>query len=138
MPTSGSVRSGSDVLSVDTSVAVDHLRGAPPAVQLLDGLIAAGQRLLASEVVRFELLAGVRDRERALTERFFAAIDWVPVTEGIARRAGELARQFRRSHGGIDVADYMVAATALELDAPLLTRNVRHFPMLEALEPAYE
>jgi predicted nucleic acid-binding protein len=31
----------------------------------------------------------------------------------------------------------VIAATALELDARLLTTNVRHFPMLPGLEPAY-
>jgi predicted nucleic acid-binding protein len=44
---------------------------------------------------------------------------------------------YRQSHSGIDDADYLIAATALEFDLPLLTRNVRHFPMLPGLEPAY-
>jgi hypothetical protein len=37
----------------------------------------------------------------------------------------------------IDAADYLIAATALLLEAELLTTNVRHFPMLTGLEPAY-
>jgi predicted nucleic acid-binding protein len=31
----------------------------------------------------------------------------------------------------------VIAATALLLDADLLTTNVRHFPMLAGLQPAY-
>jgi predicted nucleic acid-binding protein len=61
----------------------------------------------------------------------------IPIEEVIARTAGTLARRYRRSHSGIEDADYLIAATALELDADLLTTNVRHFPMLERLEPAY-
>ena len=38
----------------------------------------------------------------------------------------------------MDTADYLVAATSIVLGAPLLTTNVRHFPMFEGLEPAYE
>jgi predicted nucleic acid-binding protein len=55
----------------------------------------------------------------------------------VARSAAALAREHRRAHSGIDDADYLIAATALLLDAELLTTNVRHFPMLEGLSPAY-
>ena len=122
---------------LDTSVAIDHLRAAPPAVELLSGLIEADEDLLASEVVRFELLAGVRSKEVEALEQFFSALSWVPVGEEISRAAGELAQRHRRSHSGIDDADYLIAATALLLDAELLTTNVRHFPMIAGLAPAY-
>jgi predicted nucleic acid-binding protein len=122
---------------LDTSVAIDHLRGSPPAVELLRDLIEAEDHLLASEVVRFELLAGVREAEVAALEQFCASISWVPVGEEVARAAGALARRHRRAHSGIDDADYLIAATALLLDAQLLTTNVRHFPMLTDLAPAY-
>lgn len=122
---------------LDTSVAIDHLRGSPPAVDLLSGLIEVEEPLLASEIVRFELLAGVREKEVGALEQFFSALSWVPVEEEVARAAGSLAQRHRRSHSGIDAADYLIAATALLLDAELLTTNVRHFPMIAGLEPAY-
>jgi len=122
---------------LDTSVAIDHLRGLPPAVDLLSGLIEAEESLLASEVVRFELLAGVRAKEVEALEQFFSALSWVPVGEEVARAAGSLAQGHRRAHSGIDDADYLIAATALLLEAELLTTNVRHFPMIAGLEPAY-
>ena len=122
---------------LDTSVAVDHLRGEPAASDLLGAVIEAGEPLAASEVVRFELLAGVRAKEVEALERFFTAIAWVPVGEEVARAAGELAAGHRRSHSGIDDADYLIAATALLLEAELLTTNVRHFPMLAGLRAAY-
>lgn len=122
---------------LDTSVAIDHLRGVEPAVELLAGLVEADEPLLASEVVRFELLAGVRDREVDALELFFSALSWVPVGKEVARTAAALARDHRRSHSGIDDADYLIAATTLLLDAELLTTDVRHFPMLDGLAPAY-
>jgi predicted nucleic acid-binding protein len=122
---------------LDTSVAIDHLRGARPAVDLLRRLIDQEEPVVASEIVRFELLGGVRDDELEPLERFFSAVSWVPVDEGIARTAGSLAREHRRAYSGIDDADYLIAATSLALDAQLLTTNVRHFPMLQGLKPAY-
>lgn len=122
---------------LDTSIAIDHLRGLPEAVELLGGLIEADEMLLASEVVRFELLAGVRKGEVEALEQFFSALSWVPVGEEVARAAGALAQDHRRSHSGIDDADYLIAATALLLETDLLTTNVRHFPMIRGLESAY-
>lgn len=122
---------------IDTSVAVDHLRGHEPATRLLDELIADRVALLSSEIVRFELLAGVRAADEPAVERFLEAIDWVPVAEPVTRQAAAYARAHRGSHSGIDDADYLIAATATLLDAPLLTTNVRHFPMFKGLARPY-
>ena len=122
---------------LDTTVAIDHLRGDQAAVDILRALIENDETVAASEVVRFELLAGVRDDELPALEQFFSAVSWVAVGEEVARTAGGLARKHRRAHSGIDDADYLIAATALLLEADLLTTNVRHFPMLSGLQPPY-
>jgi predicted nucleic acid-binding protein len=122
---------------LDTTVAVDHLRGAAPAVELLHRLVEDDEEIAASEVVRFELLAGVRNGELDALEQFASALSWIPVGEDVARTAGTLARTHRKAHGEIDDADYLIAATAIVLDAELLTTNVRHFPMLADLRPPY-
>lgn len=95
------------------------------------------EALGASEIVRFELLAGVRDDELDSLERFVSALVWVPADEAVTRTAGLLARRHREAYSGIGDADYLIAATALVAEADLLTTNVRHFPMLTGLRPAY-
>ena len=122
---------------VDTTIAVDHLRGTSAATDLLAGLISQGETVVASEVTRFELLAGVRKSEVEALEAFFSALAWAPIDEEISRTAGALAQHLRRSHRGIDDADYLIAATAMVLEADLLTTNVRHFPMIEGLRAPY-
>jgi predicted nucleic acid-binding protein len=122
---------------LDTTVAVDHLRGDQAAVELLTGLVENDETVAASEVVRFELVAGVREVELPALEQFCSALSWVAVGEDVARAAGELARRYRRANSGIDDADYLIAATALLLEAELLTTNVRHFPMIPGLQPPY-
>lgn len=122
---------------LDTSVAVDHLRDYAPATALLRDLIGSTEPVVASELTRFELLTGARPSEHSALEAFFSTIDWVPVTEDIARQAGKFARRYRRSHGGIGVVDYLLAGTAAALDAELITTNVRHFPMFGNLLAPY-
>lgn len=119
---------------LDTTVLVDHLRASAEAHGYLDGL---EDRPACSEVSRIEVLQGLRSAERRAADRLFALIRWVPVDAAVARRAGELGRKWRRSHPGIGVADLAIAATAEQLDAPLATRNVKHFPMFKGLRPPY-
>ena len=122
---------------LDTSVAIDYLRGTEPATNLLEEMISTGETIAATEVVRFELLAGVRPHERDILESFFAVLAWVPVDEAVVRAAAELARQYRRAYRGVDDVDYLIAGTAIVLEADLLTTNVRHFPMFANLTSPY-
>jgi predicted nucleic acid-binding protein len=122
---------------IDTTVAVDHLRSNADAVTFITSLVEKGETLATSEIVRFELLAGVRPSEMDALEQFFSSLVWLGVDEDITRTAGSLARKHRKSHSGIDTADYLIAATAIVADADLLTTNVRHFPMFDGLTPPY-
>jgi predicted nucleic acid-binding protein len=87
---------------VDTSVLIDHLRGDHAARDALAEAMARGDRLAASVVVKVEILAGMRPEEERLTRRFLDAVEWFPVTDPIAERAGELANRILRSHPGVD------------------------------------
>lgn len=104
----------------------------------LVGAQASDRAIVGSVLTRTELLGGMRSAEKARTFALFDAVRWVEVDVPIANRAGELARHFRRSHAAIDIADYVIAATAQCLGAELWTRNIKHFPMFEGLVAPYE
>lgn len=122
---------------VDTSVLVDHLRGDARARNVLLAAREDGDDLAASVLTRTELLAGVRSRERRELEALFTVLRWVDVDREIADRAGGLANRYLASHRDIDTVDYVIAATAEALGAHLLTKNVKHFPMIAGLRPPY-
>jgi predicted nucleic acid-binding protein len=119
---------------LDTSVLIDHLRASASATRFLASL---NDRPSCSEISRIEVVQGLRSSERRAADKLFALVAWIPVSEVVARRAGELGRQWRRSHPGIGVADLAIAATAQELDAGLATRNLKYFPMFEDLRTPY-
>jgi predicted nucleic acid-binding protein len=122
---------------VDTTVMIDHLRGSAPAHSLLVEGFQNGVELWSAVVVRTEVLAGMRSAEKRATHQLLGLFRWLDLTVELADRAGELARVYLRSHRAIDTVDYLIAASALQLGAELKTTNVRHFPMLEGLKPAY-
>ncbi len=119
----------------DSSALIAHLRGEPQATSLL--LATATEDRLASVLSRAEIEGGMRSAERARVASLFGVLTLLPVTDPIAGRAGEYLREHRRFHPGIDLVDYLVAATAELHGARLATLNVRHFPMLKGLEPPW-
>ena len=120
----------------DTSVLIAHLRGDIRATELLLSVPMA-QRL-ASVLARVEIEGGMRSGKRASVAGLLDGLRLVPVTDSIARRAGEHLRRYRRSHSGIDLVDYVIAATAEAHDVPLKTLNIRHFPMFPGLTPPFD
>lgn len=124
-------------LVLDSSVLIDQLRDERRASALLDGALRRGDELWSSYVVRVEVLVGVLPGEEQRTDRLFELIRWVEVDRAQADAAGELGRRFLRSHPGIDPTDLIVAALALQLEAKLMTLNVKHFPMFPGLKSAY-
>jgi predicted nucleic acid-binding protein len=119
----------------DTSVLIAHLRGDPRATEALLAVPTVERRV--SVLARTEIEGGMRSSERTNVTGLFGGLRLLPVSDAIARRAGELLRTYRRSHSGIDLVDYVIAATAEIHDAPLMTLNVEHFPMFEGLKPAF-
>ena len=119
----------------DSTVLIAHLRGDERATALL--IARPREERLVSVVSRVEIEGGMRSAERADVARLFGVVTMVPVSDAIAQRAGAHLRAHRRSHQGIDLADYLIAATVDVHDAVLATLNVKHFPMFEGLRPAF-
>jgi predicted nucleic acid-binding protein len=121
-------------LLVDTDVLVDYLRGHPEAV---DFVRARSHRIILSSLVVGELYAGLRgDKEQETLDAFVSLFRIVPVSAAIAKAGGLYKRAFGRSHG-VGLADAVLAATAELEDAELKTLNVKHYPMMKGLSPAY-
>jgi predicted nucleic acid-binding protein len=121
-------------LLLDSCVLIDYLRDRPEAVAYLEGL---DRKPLISALTVAELYAGVREgRERTVLNALTAGLEVVAVDRAIAERGGLLRRDYGRSHG-VGVVDAIIAATAIAQGAVLVTRNAKHFPMVEDLVVPY-
>jgi predicted nucleic acid-binding protein len=83
------------------------------------------------------VLAGMRAPERPQTELLLDQLRWLDIDVDWADAAGAMARNLRRSCRGLQFADCLIARGTTQLGASLLTQNVRHFPMIPGLTPAY-
>lgn len=119
---------------LDSSVLIDFIRRTPAAVHVVGQVT---ELAVSSEICRVEVGRGLRSHEEALAVELFDLIEWIPVNEPVAALAMELGRIWGRSHSGIGAADLVIAATAELTRSSLLTLNVKHFPMIDGLLPAY-
>lgn len=122
---------------LDTTVLIDHLRGALKASQFLSEAVSRGDELWSVSIVRTEVLAGMRSREEKATRALLSQIEWLDVDVELADAAGDLARTYLKSHSGADTVDYILAAASELLEAHLATTNVKHFPMFTGLRQPY-
>jgi len=71
-------------------------------------------------------------REMLALERFLLRFQVLKLSESISDRAIELLRTYRLSHGLL-IADALIAATALILDQPFVTKNQADYKFVQDL-----
>lgn len=121
------------MILVDSDVLIEHLRGNKQALTWLVRTRQSSGPLAISVVSLTEVAGGMRSPERREVMRLLGSMHRFEVTEQVAWRASTLMREYRRSHSGIGLGDYLIAATALTEGLELATLNVRHYPMFEGL-----
>ena len=123
-------------LLIDTDTLIDYLKGIAPARALLD---SEQFSFYYSSWTQKELLAkpGLSARERRQIEELLARYRLAPVDDAVADKYWVLLKKYESM--GLRQADAIIAATAWQLSLPLLTRNQKHFRMIEEIElaPAY-
>jgi len=115
---------------VDTDVAIDFLRSRDYALKLLEYWAEEGL-LAISTLTHLEIYQGMKAGEERATNAFLDGLISVAVDVPIARRAGRMLGELRSKGVTVGIADAIIAETALQLDAPLLTNNVEHYPFAE-------
>lgn len=117
---------------MDTDVLIWNLRGNAKAAELLDN--AGG--FTVSAITYMELIQGVRDKaEMNILRRSLQYWDAYvqPIDADISARAMFLMETHALGNG-LQLADALIAATAISLGAPLVTANDKHYRMIDGLE----
>lgn len=124
-------------LLIDSDIVIDVLRKRSTAIDLHQQL--GTNNLLLSAVSVGEVYHGIRSggnatQEKARFRRLIQNVDVVPFNFDLATVYGAL--RFRLRHAGIAPGDpdIMIAATAIQHDLTLATKNLRHFGRIEELK----
>jgi predicted nucleic acid-binding protein len=116
----------------DSDVLIWFFRGEPAAGRLIDSQTV--RRI--SIVSLMELLQGAKSkREMAEFRRFFRdnSFETIAVNEPVSYAAARLIEDYALSDG-MQVADALIAATALQSGDVLATANIRHFRRVRGIQ----
>jgi predicted nucleic acid-binding protein len=119
---------------VDANVLSEPTKPVPSS-KVIDWLSANEGNLVVDSIILGELCIGIlalpRGRKRIRLEQWFAAvvqtIDCLPWDATISRRWARLVVDLQRKGETVPLLDGMIAATALEHDLTIATRNTRDF-----------
>ena len=121
-----------DFVIVDTDILIDAGRGVAQATSCLQA-IEEQSALATSAVTQMELLVGSRNRkEQDGIEKFLSRFQVIKITSPTSDMAVDLLRRYRLSHGLL-IGDALIAATALVLNAPLISKNQRDYRFMADL-----
>ncbi len=119
---------------VDTCIFIDYFRGKDEASAFFDGLNAPPY---LSALTVAELYAGVREgHERVLLDALVRQFPILPLDDAAAIKGGLYRRQYNKSHG-VGMIDALLAASAELKNLVLVTRNIKHFPMIQTVHCPY-
>ena len=119
---------------VDANVLSEPTKPAPSR-KVIDWLSANEKNLVVDAIILGELSIGIlalrRGRKRRQLEHWFASlaqtIECLPWDAAISRRWAKLVVDVKQKGETMPLLDGMIAATALQHDLTIATRNVRDF-----------
>ena len=119
------------MILLDTNVVAELSRPRPhPVVERWAATVKPpfGLSVVSLEEVRYGLSWRPAHRAELWFSEFLAGFcKLLPVTDAVAHRAGDLRGRFQATGETRTQADMLIAATALEHQLPLATRNTRDF-----------
>lgn len=118
---------------LDSCFFIDLMMGDEGAAAKLDALVAEGRRLTVSSITVTEVYRGLDADERAAFDGVISEMDVVPYGPDAAKRVATVLRTLDERGEPIGSVDGMLAATALEQDGIVVTRNVAEFRRVEPL-----
>jgi len=113
---------------IDTDVIVDHLRGEEKARDFLKQIKAEETDILCSVITKAEIYSGVRPKEEERVAGLLNSMEEVLIDGEMAVAAGRYKNRFHASHGLL-LPDALIAASAKQVGAVLVTLNKKHYPM---------
>ena len=119
-----------ELVMIDSSIFVDHLRNYAPAVNFFSSLDYS--KGLFSAITETELMVGKSCNDNSVRIAILNMLNnfkKIDVNNRIALLAGDLSRIHE-----IDLPDSIIAATALVNKAFLLTRNIKDFSKIKGLK----
>ena len=118
---------------IDTDILIDFGLDRDDAVNTM-AVLENNYLLTTSVITAMELYSGCRSKKDIKkVEELIADLHIRLVSKSISERAYDLMKKFRSSHG-VEINDMLIAATAIETGANMISKNQKHYQFIPGLD----
>ena len=121
------------VIVIDTSILIDFYRKSDKNNSVWIALIRQGYDFAVSAVTKYEIYSGATESQLSFWNEVFRAIEVLPLDERTVDTAVVINASLKRKRKQIDLADLLIAATAVSQNHPFATLNRKHFERVDTL-----
>ena len=119
------------MIVLDTNILIEILKDNQSTIEKLQSFNVP---LAISSITVMELFYGALNKaEVKKLEKFVALFEIIDINEVISRQSTTLIKTYAKSHN-LNIPDSLIGSTALVLDAPLFTYNLKDFRFIDGLE----
>lgn len=124
----------SEIICLDTSILIDYYRKTDKQNSFFFQLTQNYCLFAVSVITEYEIMIGSSQSQDSFWFSFFDKVTILPFTREANKTAVEIYRQLKSENKFIEIADILIAATALANHLKLATLNKNHFERIQRME----
>lgn len=124
----------SEIVCLDTSILVDYYRKTDKQNSFFFQLTQTYHLFAVSVITEYEIMIGSNQIQDGFWFSFFEKVTILPFTREANKAAIAIYRELKADNKLIEIADILIAATALANGLRLATLNKNHFKRVRKIE----
>jgi len=122
------------LILLDTSVLIDLFRRKVKENSVFYQLANDYQSFAVSTITRFEIFVGQRDNQNEFWTNFYSNVKILNFDDNCALSASNIVKNLKSKGQMIEIADILIAGTAISNNLPIATLNKNHFNRIDNLQ----
>jgi len=122
------------MILLDTSILIDFYRKKDKTKTAFFQLQQNYTKFAISVLTQFEIYKGAKEENMKFWDDFFRKLFILPLDSEAVFIAANIDNELKKINKRIEVADLLIAATAIRNNIPCATLNLKHFERIENLQ----
>ena len=115
---------------LDTNILIEILKNNKDTIKIVEQFSLH----YISEITKMELFYGAFNKQELnKLNKFISLFELVPINESISNIVSKLIYTYAKSHN-LTIPDAIIASTAIELNLPLFTYNIKDFHFIDDIK----
>lgn len=123
-----------EIILIDTSILIDYFRKKDKSKATFTILARDHSKIAVSVITEFEILVGSTPAQETFWKEIFSQLMVLDFDRNCASIASQIQKELKRKNKIIAVPDLLIAATSINYELRLATKNLKHFNRVDGLK----